>query len=76
MIKKIDQWKEIPLYGRHPRDLSKPKVDKIASNACLKSEELFLKTDEFMVVIQDEVVNTRNYQKHISNDGIIQDDRC
>jgi hypothetical protein len=43
-------------------------VDKIASNAWLKAGELFPETTGFMIVIQDNVISTSNYKKHILMD--------
>jgi len=76
MTEIIDQWKAMSFRGRHPHDLSKPEFDKVASNARLKFRDLFPEAEEFSIAIQDQVVNTINYQKRGIKDGIIQDDRC
>jgi len=73
---KHQEWRNKALHGRHPHDLDQPYVDKAASNAWLRSGELFPETEGFMIAIQDQVVNTRNYLKHIVKDPQIQDDKC
>lgn len=59
------EWRDKVLHGRYPRDLSQEHVDKTASNAWLTQGDLFPETEGFMIAIQDQVINTRNYQKHI-----------
>lgn len=63
---KINQWSQKSLHGRHRADLSQPHVDKSASNAWLRRGELFPETEGFMLAIQDQVIATRNYRKHIT----------
>lgn len=62
---KIAKWEQKALHGRHRHDLQQPHVDKTASNAWLQRGELFPETEAFMLAIQDQVIDTRNYQKHI-----------
>lgn len=73
---KHQEWRSKALHGRHPHDLDQHHVDKMASNAWLSSGELFPETEGFMVAIQDQVVNTKNYMRHIIRDPQIRDDRC
>ncbi|KAI5720807.1 hypothetical protein M8J77_011910 [Diaphorina citri] len=70
------EWRSKPLHGRHPHDTDHTFVDKIASHAWLVNGELFPETEGFMVAIQDQVVNTKNYMKHIIKDPNVRDDRC
>lgn len=73
---KLNSWLQKSLHGRHRRDLMDPNVDKIASNAWLKSGELFPETEGFMLAIQDQIIDTRNYRKHIIRDNTLQTDLC
>jgi hypothetical protein len=71
---RVEQWKKKVLHGRHPHDLSQAHVDPIASNKWLKLGSLFPETEGFIIAIQDQVINTKNYRKHIIKD--LADDRC
>lgn len=62
---KLAAWAQKSLHGRHYHDLSQLNVDKVASNEWLRRGELFPETEGFMLAIQDQVIETRNYQKHI-----------
>ncbi|KAL0870860.1 hypothetical protein ABMA27_004702 [Loxostege sticticalis] len=62
---KINDWTRKSLHGRHRKDLCQINVDKVASNAWLSCGELFPETEGFMIAIQDQTIETRNYQKHI-----------
>lgn len=73
---KIAIWTQKSLHGRHRLDLTNPNVDKIASNMWLKRGELFPETEGFMLAIQDQVIDTRNYRKHIIHDHTLVTDRC
>lgn len=70
---KVATWKQKSLHGRHYQDLQQPHVDKTASNAWLQRGELFPETEAFMLAIQDQVIDTRNYQKHIIRNPNIAD---
>lgn len=73
---KIEDWKKKALHGRHPHDLEHAHIDKIASNKWLKLGNLFPETEGFMIAIQDQVINTKNYRKHIIKDPQITNDKC
>lgn len=73
---KITTWKSKALHGRHAHDLDSPNVDKTASNAWLKIGELYPETVGFMVAIQDQVINTKNYKKYILKDRSVTNDSC
>lgn len=62
---KFLEWTQKSLHGRHRQDLCQPNVDKEASNAWLNRGELFPETEGFMLAIQDQVIETKNYRKHI-----------
>lgn len=62
---KIDQWKAKALHGTHPHELEQTHVDKITSNLWLKRGTLHAETTGYMMAIQDRVIATRNYKKHI-----------
>ena len=47
---------------------STPDVDKMASNARLKAGKLFHETTGILIAIQDRIISTNNYKKHILND--------
>lgn len=75
-LQRIEAWKAKALHGRHPEDLSANAVDVEASNAWLTEGQLFPETEGFMVAIQDQVIPTRNYLKHIVKDPSIENDKC
>jgi len=75
MKEKIDQWKVISFHGKNPNDLRKSEVDKVGLNAWLKSGKLFAELNGFVIGSLNQVVNTRVYQEHTINDGLIEDDR-
>ncbi|KAL0859464.1 hypothetical protein ABMA27_010634 [Loxostege sticticalis] len=73
---KIQEWARKSLHGRHRHDLCQPNVDKLASNAWLGRGELFPETEGFMIAIQDQIIETRNYQKHIIRIPNLPTDLC
>lgn len=73
---RMAEWRSKALHGRHPHDIDQSHVDKQASNAWLVAGELFSETEGFMVAIQDQVIHTKNYMKHIIKDPNIQNDSC
>ncbi|XP_045492418.1 uncharacterized protein LOC123691877 [Colias croceus] len=74
--RKIEDWRKKVLHGRHPHDLAQPHIDTIASNKWLKIGNLFPETEGFMIAIQDQIINTRNYRKYIIKDPTIANDKC
>jgi hypothetical protein len=62
---KINEWARQSLHGRHRHNICQSNGDKAASNAWLTRGELFPETEGFMIAIQDQTIETRNYQKHI-----------
>ncbi|KAG6439021.1 hypothetical protein O3G_MSEX000416 [Manduca sexta] len=73
---KIEQWKMKVLHGRHPHDLEQAHIDSIASNQWLRVGNLFPETEGFMLAIQDQIINTKNYRKHIIKDPTVLNDKC
>ncbi|KAL0810623.1 hypothetical protein ABMA28_010737 [Loxostege sticticalis] len=67
---KLNAWTQKSLHGRHRKDLCQNNVDKTASNAWLSCGELFPETEGFMIAIQDQTIETRNYQKYIMKQRI------
>ena len=70
------KWAQKVLHGRHPADLNQQYIDKDGSNAWLNQGDLFPETEGFMIAIQDQVINTKNYKKYIIKDQTIKDDNC
>ena len=72
----IQTWKQKALHGRYPNEVSQPHVDKGASYAWLTHSGLYPETEGFIMAIQDQVINTRNYRKHILKDVTARNDTC
>lgn len=73
---KIEKWKSKALHGKHPYQLTQPHIDTAASNAWLTRGNLYGETEGFMVAIQDQIIATRSYQKHIIKDPNTPTDKC
>lgn len=73
---KMEDWKKKVLHGRHPHDLEQTHINTIASNKWLKIGSLFPETEGFIIAIQDQIINTKNYRKHIIRDTTITNDKC
>lgn len=67
-------WKEKVLHGKFPHSISQPNIDKQRSLNWLEKGFLYPETEGFMIGIQDGVIRTRNYEKHVFGKGI--EDRC
>lgn len=74
--KLLEAWRRKPLHGRFPAELDSPYVDKRLSHEWLVCGSLFPETEGFMLAIQDQVINTRSYAKHILNDSGVDSDLC
>lgn len=68
---RMEVWKGKELHGRYFRALRSPEVDQLASVHWLRFGDLFGETEGFVCAIQDEVVKTNNYRRHIMKDGTI-----
>lgn len=73
---KLLAWSQKSLHGRHHHDLNQTHVDIESSNKWLSIGDVFPETEGFMLAIQDQIINTRNYQKHIIHDTNIETDLC
>ncbi|CAH2103426.1 unnamed protein product [Euphydryas editha] len=60
---------EKELHGRFYKTLQAPHVDVKTSVQWLQFGDLFGETEGFICAIQDQVVKTNNYRKHILKDG-------
>jgi hypothetical protein len=61
----IANIKQKSLHGRYFKELEQPEVNIQASHAWLKKSKIHPETEGFIFAIQDRVINTRNYKKHI-----------
>nr|CAI5839441.1 unnamed protein product [Callosobruchus analis] len=61
----MQTWKAKTLHGKYPAELSQSHVDKNSSLMWLTSGYLYPETEGFITAIQDGVIRTRNYEKHI-----------
>nr|CAI5858762.1 unnamed protein product [Callosobruchus analis] len=70
----MQTWKTKTLHGKYPAELSQSHVDKNSSLVWLTSGYLYPETEGFITAIQDGVIRTRNYEKHILK--LSHEDRC
>ncbi|XP_044756916.1 uncharacterized protein LOC123315325 [Coccinella septempunctata] len=71
----MEQWKAKALHGRYPGHLESREVNKQESLTYLRAGYLFPETEARLIAIQDQVMPTRAYLKHIA--GVdIPTDRC
>lgn len=61
----INRWKEKVLHGKYPAQLSSDNVDKQVSISFIRNGYLQPETEGFLFAIQDKVMRTRNYERHI-----------
>ncbi|XP_044745135.1 uncharacterized protein LOC123306999 [Coccinella septempunctata] len=71
----IAEWHSKALHGRYPEALKENRVNKELSLTYLKSGYLFPETEGRLAAIQDQVVPTRAYIKHIAKKNI-PTDKC
>jgi hypothetical protein len=64
----IADIKQKSLHGRYFKELEQPEINIQASHAWLKKSNIHPETEGFIFAIQDRVINTRNYKKHITID--------
>ncbi|XP_030765533.1 uncharacterized protein LOC115889621 [Sitophilus oryzae] len=62
---RINNWEEKILHGKYPLQLAAAHIDKTTSISFLKYGNLHPETEGFMLAIQDRIMRTRNYEKHI-----------
>jgi hypothetical protein len=68
------KWATKPIHEKHYQDLNNKYVDKELSNKWLDSCNLFSEMEALMIAIQDGVLPTRNYQKHIIKKADVKDE--
>lgn len=61
----ITSWKEKSLHGKYPVQLTSNTIDKPLSTTYLQKGYLYPATEGFIQAIQDKVIRTKNYEKHI-----------
>lgn len=72
----IEAWKGKALHGKYPALLENQHIHKKASLSWLSSSNIFAETEGFIISIQDRVVATRYYRKHIMGITDGQGDKC
>ncbi|XP_044759165.1 uncharacterized protein LOC123316918 [Coccinella septempunctata] len=72
---RIEEWSAKALHGRYPSHLGSEEVDGVESLTYLRAGYLFPETEGRILAIQDQVVPTRMYMKHIAGQDI-PSDRC
>ncbi|XP_060525288.1 uncharacterized protein LOC132701424 [Cylas formicarius] len=70
------QWRGKELHGRYPNLLDSADLNKPASVGWLTNGNLFPETEGFMCAIQDQVIPTRSYLKHIIKDPTVTTTNC
>ncbi|XP_044751668.1 uncharacterized protein LOC123311664 [Coccinella septempunctata] len=70
-----EEWHSKPLHGRYPAALKEKRVNQQHSLTYLTSGYLFPETEGRITAIQDQVIPTRAYLKHITGKNILTD-RC
>jgi len=73
---KATKWSQKTLHGRHYNIIQQPHINKLYSYAWLTKGELQPETEGFTIAIQDQVIATKNYIKHILKDPNTHDDKC
>ncbi|CAB3387688.1 Hypothetical predicted protein [Cloeon dipterum] len=68
------EWRGKELHGRFLRVLESQNVDKEWSTEWLRTSGIFGETEGFILSIQDEVISTRGYQRHVMHQDV--SDRC
>lgn len=75
-IEKERRWSQKKIHSKHYYALQEPHVDKETSNKWLTVGDIYGETEGFMFAIQDGVIPTRNYLKHVIKDPAITSDIC
>jgi hypothetical protein len=72
---RLEEWKSKVLHGKFPNMISSiSTIDKYSSFQWLKDGNLYPETEGFVLAIQDRVICTKNYEKHILKLNV--EDRC
>lgn len=61
----VASWQDKVLHGKYPNILKDTGIDRGASLEWLRKGYLIPETEGFIISIQDGVIRTRNYEKHI-----------
>lgn len=69
-------WAIKPIHGQYYRAINDDNVDKQMSHRWLLNCELYAETEAFMIAIQDRVIPTKNYKKHVMKDPTVGEDNC
>ncbi|XP_044765520.1 uncharacterized protein LOC123321825 [Coccinella septempunctata] len=69
------EWRSMALHGRYPGHLEKEEINKTESLRYLRAGYLFPETEGRLMAIQDQVMPTRMYLRHIAKQDI-PSDRC
>lgn len=70
MVDAQHSWRQKILHGKFPASLDDPNIDKENSLTWLRKGVLHPETEGFVISIQDRVIRTRNYEKHILNKNV------
>jgi hypothetical protein len=70
----VDNWKTKILHGKFPKLLDEYNIDKEATLHWLKEGYLYPETEGFVIAIQDRVIRTKNYERHILKMATV--DKC
>lgn len=70
------KWKQKALHGAYPAAIANENVDVDMSYKWLTVGYLFPETEGLIIAIQDQVIPTKNYLKHIVKDPSVVDDNC
>lgn len=70
----MTRWKTKPLHGRYPGQVFEEGIDRRSSFDYLQKGYLHPETEGFIAAIQDKVVRTRNYERHILKTSVV--DKC
>lgn len=62
---KIEQWAQKKLHGKHLHIVANNNISQQDTYKWLQKGHLYPETEGFLLAIQDQVIATRNYQKHI-----------
>ena len=72
----INTWREKSLHGKHYKIVQDNNINKQLTYNWLKQGLVFPETEGFILAIQDQVINTRNYRKYIMKDPTVLTDNC
>lgn len=73
---KFTRWAQKSIHGRYYQAVHQANISMAHSFTWLTRGQLFPETEGFLMAIQDQVIATRNYRKHILKDSEIQTDQC